>query len=178
MWLPSIGNYFTVLKTIAAGHRRQSAIAAAMQVPQTSLSKLLSTLIHLDLLERRVPVTETNPEKSKKSLYLIKDNFLAFWFRFVFPYRSTLSLRDMNEAKANLDKNLIVSHVSYVFENICAEKLWDMSIAKTFTWSVSSHMSLRHEICMASMQNHLPRLPVNTRIASRRNSAAPGLCLS
>lgn len=49
------------------------------------LAEYLKTLINLDILEREVPVTEENPEKSKKGLYKIKDNFILFWFRFVFP---------------------------------------------------------------------------------------------
>lgn len=127
-----LGSYFTVLKTIAAGNHRPSAIAGVMGIPQTNLSKLLSTLISLDILERRVPVTEPQPEKSKKALYRIKDHFLSFWFRFVYPYRSSLSLRDISEAEAKLDVSFISQHVSDVYEDICAEKLWDMSGKKAF----------------------------------------------
>ena len=42
----------------------------------------------LDILERRVPVTEENPEKSKRGLYKIKDNYLRFWFAFIYPNMS------------------------------------------------------------------------------------------
>ena len=42
----------------------------------------------LDILEREVPVTEEKPETCKQGQYKIKDNFLAFWFQFVFPYQS------------------------------------------------------------------------------------------
>jgi AAA+ ATPase superfamily predicted ATPase len=122
-----IGSYFTLLKTLASGHRKPSEIAATMQIRQTSLSKLLSALIQLDLVERTVPVTEENPEKSKKGLYSIKDNFLSFWFRFVFPYRSSLSMRDFTHARENIRENFISGQVSRVFEDICAEKLWALS---------------------------------------------------
>ena len=62
-----IGNYFSIIKTIAADNHRASKIASALEIPQTSLPKYLKTLIDLDILEREVPVTEPNPEKSKKS---------------------------------------------------------------------------------------------------------------
>lgn len=42
----------------------------------------------LDIVEREVPVTEDKPEKSKKGLYKIKDNYLRFWFAFVYPNMS------------------------------------------------------------------------------------------
>ena len=54
-----------------------------LEVKATSLTKYLKTLMDLDILEREVPLTENNPEKSKKGLYKIKDNYIRFWFAFV-----------------------------------------------------------------------------------------------
>jgi hypothetical protein len=50
----------------------------------------MQTLIELDLIERIIPVTERNPEKSKKGLYYLTDNFIEFWFKFIYPYRGIL----------------------------------------------------------------------------------------
>lgn len=44
------------------------------------------------LITRRVPATESQPEKSKKELYQIDDHFLRFWFRYVHPNQSGLDL--------------------------------------------------------------------------------------
>ena len=52
---------------------------SVLEVKATSLTKYLKTLIDLDILEQEVPVTENNPERSKKGLYKIKDNYLKFW---------------------------------------------------------------------------------------------------
>lgn len=59
-----------------------------MKVKSTNLTKYLKTLMDLDILERRVPVTEENSEKSKRGLYKIKDNYLRFWFAFIYPNMS------------------------------------------------------------------------------------------
>ncbi len=85
-----VGSYFSIIKAIAAGNAKLSAIASVLEIKATSLTKYLKTLIDLDILEREVPVTEDNPEKSKKGLYKIKDNYLRFWFAFVYPNRSFL----------------------------------------------------------------------------------------
>ena len=58
-----VGSYFSVIKTIAAGNSKLSAIAAVLEVKAASLTKYLKTLIDLDLVEHEVPVTEENPEK-------------------------------------------------------------------------------------------------------------------
>lgn len=83
-----VGSYFSIMRAIAAGNSKLSAISAVLEIKATSLTKYLKTLIDLDILEREVPITEENPERSKKGLYKIKDNYLRFWFAFVYPNMS------------------------------------------------------------------------------------------
>ena len=83
--LTSTGNYFSLLKTIAAGDHKIGKIAAKLNTMQSQLTKYLKVLIDMDIVERRVPVTESDPSKSKRGLYYITDNFLEFWFKFVYP---------------------------------------------------------------------------------------------
>lgn len=80
-----VGSYFSVIKAIAAGNQKLSKIATALELKQTGLTKYLKTLIDLDILEREVPITEDNPESCKRGLYKIRDNFMLFWFKFIFP---------------------------------------------------------------------------------------------
>lgn len=122
-----IGSYFSIIKVIAAGNTKPGKIASILEIPQTSLSKYLYTLIELDIIEREVPVTEDNPSKSKKGLYKIKDNFIRFWFRFVYPYRSYLERGETAFVMNKIRQNFIDGHVSYVFEDICREMLWKKS---------------------------------------------------
>lgn len=124
-----IGNYFSIIKAIAAGNTKLSKIATVMEVPQTSLSKYLHTLIELDILEREIPVIEPNPEKSKKGLYKIKDNFLRFWFRFVYPSRSYLERGEQEFVLRRIRQNFVDGHAAYVFEDICRELLWEKGAA-------------------------------------------------
>ena len=122
-----VGSYFSILKAIAAGNHKLSAIAARLEVNQTKLTRYLAVLRQLDLVERRVPVTEDNPEKSKKGLYFIKDNFIAFWFRFVYPYRSYIEIGNPQTAMNAIKEKFVQSHAAYVFERVCRERLWQYS---------------------------------------------------
>ena len=122
-----IGSYFSILRTIAEGNHKVSSIAALVQQKQTNLPRYLKVLIDLDLLEREVPVTENNPDKSKKGQYQIRDNFLRFWFKFIYPNRSYVEMSHSDVVMNRLSKNFIDGHVSYVFEQICQEKLWNLS---------------------------------------------------
>lgn len=121
-----IGSYFSILKTIASGNRKLGNIAGALGVSQSNLTTYLKTLIDLDILEREVPITEENPEKSKMGLYRIKDNFLTFWFKFVYPNRGLLESGQTKYVEEKIKKHFIDSHVAFVYEDICREAVWNL----------------------------------------------------
>ena len=124
-----IGSYFSVMKAIAAGNQKLGKIAGVLEVKQTGLSKYLKTLVDLDLLEREVPVTEENPEKSKRGLYKIKDNFMLFWFRFVYPNMGLIESGNEQAAMNRIRANLVDHHISYIYKDVCREKMWQLATA-------------------------------------------------
>lgn len=122
-----IGSYFSLIKSISLGNRKLSDISAHLGVKQTNLTKYLKTLSDLDLIEREVPVTEDSPEKSKMGLYRVKDNFISFWFQFVYPYRSYLERGETDYVIEEIKEKFIQNYVSYVYEDICREKMWEFA---------------------------------------------------
>lgn len=122
-----VGSYFSVIKAIAAGNSKLSAIATTLEVKQTNLTKYLKTLIDLDILEREVPITEDNPEKSKRGLYKIKDNYIRFWFAFVYPNLSFIESGNTRIVMDKIKKGLISSHTSFVYEDVCRERMWELN---------------------------------------------------
>lgn len=101
--------YFSILEAIGAGSVSAGEIANKMGIAQTTLSKYLQSLQNdFKLVERKVPFDQ-NPYKSKKGVYAIKDNLLAFWFSHVY-------------GKMQLpDKSTLNRFVSRRFELLCAE---------------------------------------------------------
>lgn len=137
-----IGSYFSLMKTIAAGNHKLGDIASALGAKQSGLTKYLKTLIDLDLLKREVPVTEKNPEKSKKGLYHITDNFVRFWFQFVYPNRSFIESGYQDQVMKKIRGNFIDRQVSFVYEDLCRQKmnglnfrgLWPFEFSKIGRW--------------------------------------------
>lgn len=123
-----VGSYFSIIKAIAAGNSKLSAISSALEIKATNLSKYLKTLIDLDILEREVPITEENPEKSKKGLYKIKDNYLRFWFLFVYPNRSFIESGHSPIVMDKIRKGLVSSHIAFVYEDVCRERMWNFNV--------------------------------------------------
>lgn len=124
-----VGSYFSIIKTIASGNQKLSKIATALELKQTGLTKYLKTLINLGILAREVPVTEDNPENSKKGLYKIKDNFILFWFKFIFPNLSYIESGHAELAMKKIRRNFVDAHVSYVYEDVCIEKMWELNVS-------------------------------------------------
>jgi AAA+ ATPase superfamily predicted ATPase len=122
-----VGSYFSIIKTIAMGNQKLSKIATNLELKQTGLTKYLKTLINLDILEREVPITEDNPEKSKRGLYKIKDNFILFWFKFIYPNISYIESGNEELAMKKIRQNLVDNHISYVYEDICREEMWELN---------------------------------------------------
>lgn len=122
-----VGSYFSIIKAIAAGNSKLSAISAVLEIKATSLTKYLKTLIDLDILEREVPITEDNPEKSKKGLYKIKDNYLRFWFAFVYPNMSFIESGHSRIVMNKIRKSLVKNHIAFVYEDVCKERMWELN---------------------------------------------------
>ena len=116
-----------MIRAIAAGNHKLAAISSALEVKATSLTKYLKTLIDLDILEREVPVTEENPEKSKRGLYRIKDNYIRFWFAFVYPNMSFIESGNTRIVLDKIRKGLVTSHTAFVYEDVCREKMWELN---------------------------------------------------
>jgi hypothetical protein len=114
-------NYFSILKTIAAGNHKLLQISTVLEQKSNSLSPYLSVLIELGLLERRIPVTEENPQKSRKGLFFISDPFIDFWFKYVYPHRSELELGNDASVLRLLEMNFRTEKVPLVYEDICRE---------------------------------------------------------
>ena len=122
-----IGSYFSLIKTIAMGNRKLSEIASSLDVKATNLTKYLKVLTDLDLIEREVPATEVSSEKSKSGLYRITDNYITFWFKYIYPYRSYLEKGEDEYVMTKIKESFIQNFASFVYEDVCREKMWELS---------------------------------------------------
>jgi uncharacterized protein len=119
-------HYLSILQSIAFGNTRMNDIVQRTGIERGPVSKYLSVLQDLRLIERETPSTERHPEKSRKGIYRLSDNFFRFWFRFVLPYRSRLV--EGGERKV-LDEEILPhldNFIGQVFDKICIEILRDL----------------------------------------------------
>lgn len=114
-------NYFSIICGIANGNHKLGKLAGALGLDSSALTPYLSTLIELGFLLKDTPITEKNPEKSRKGLYFISDNFVRFWFRYVYPYKGELELDNQQIALDELDKDFVQKFLAFAYEDICKD---------------------------------------------------------
>lgn len=120
-----VGSYFSILKAIAKGNHKLSDIACVLEISSQKIMPYLKVLIDMGVVEKRLPITEEYPEKSRKGLYYIKDNFISFWFRFVFENKGELEIGNMDYVVNEIKSKIIKNHASYIYEDIAREILWE-----------------------------------------------------
>src|SRR3972149_9183867 len=105
-----------------SGHPRQNEIKQAPG--REHIPPYLETLQQLHLVERIVPVTETQPHKSRRGLYRLKDNYMRFWFRFVLPNHSQL---ERGAKEVVFDTTIspgLDAFTATAFEQVCRQYFW------------------------------------------------------
>lgn len=120
-------NYFAILQAVAAGKTRLNEIKQATGIE--GATAYLDTLQQLHLVERTVPVTESQPHKSRRGIYRLKDHYLRFWFRYVHPNRSQL---ERGGAQIVLENQVIpeIDHFSSLtFEEVCQQTFWQAGLS-------------------------------------------------
>ena len=114
-----LSRYFSILNSIALGNTKLSSICSHLGLNSSSMTSYITKLIDLDILEKEVPVTE-NIENGKKGLYKIKDNYLKFWFSYVYPYQSYLEIENLSYPLEKI-KNEFNLWVSKIYEDLARE---------------------------------------------------------
>ncbi|WP_461534393.1 ATP-binding protein [Sinomicrobium sp.] len=90
------GNYFSILSLIASGKTSRVEIESILEI-QTG--GFLDRLEHEYGLVKKIRPVLAKPN-SRFVKYMIEDNFLSFWFRFIYKYRSAVEAGNLDYLKA------------------------------------------------------------------------------
>ena len=133
--------YFSILEAIAGGRTSRNEIAGTTGIDYNQLSKYLSRLSRLRLVDQHVPVTEQK-ERSKRSRYRIRDPFFRFWFRFVYGTGDRYDELGTDAYEVLIEPDL-ADFVSRTFEDACCSALRalypDYTITDTGQWWYGDH---------------------------------------
>ena len=113
--------YASILQAIAHGATRLNEISQRVGLEQAKVNKYISVLRDLGLVKRITPLTEQAPQKSRKGLYKLADNYLSFWFRFILPNRSLIESGNADLVYEKMIEPNLSDFMGLLFENVCHE---------------------------------------------------------
>lgn len=140
--------YASLLHAIAGGVTRLNEISQRVGLDATSVNKYLSVLRELGLVKRETPVTDRAPQKSKKGLYKIADNYVKFWFRFVLPNRSLIESGNTELVYEQMIAPNLSHYMGEIFEDVCRQYIslyWEEKL-KVASKQVGAHWGGNLEI--------------------------------
>ncbi len=111
---PGIEGSFRILQAIATGRTRPSTIRDYAKV---AVERPLRRLIAIEMVERRVPVTE-DPGTTRRAIYTISDPYYRFWFRFIGPAREQIARGLGGPLIRSRVLPLLDDHMGPVFESM------------------------------------------------------------
>lgn len=113
-----ISTYKLILEAIAHGKTRVNEIKDFIKVKRTDISPYLKNLLEVRMIERIVPITERI--KSRFGRYYLSDNFLKFWFRYIYPNLSSIEegIFDVDIIKSDYS-----SYLCNIFEEVVRQFL-------------------------------------------------------
>ena len=89
------GNYFSILALIASSKTSRPEIESILEIPVGGYLEKLEK--EFGIIQKIRPVFSKPNSRSVK--YFIKDNFLNFWFRFIYKYTSAIEIGNLNYVK-------------------------------------------------------------------------------
>ncbi len=113
-----VSTYKLILEAIAHGKTKMNEIKDFMKVSRTDISPYLRNLLEVKMVQRIVPITEKTT--SRRGRYYLSDNFLRFWFRYVYSNMSAIEegIYNIKQIKRDYD-----NYLGPVFENVARQFL-------------------------------------------------------
>lgn len=113
--------YLSVLRAVSLGSTKLNDIKNSTGFDRQLINKYLETLSELRIVKRIYPAYE-NPLKSRRGIYIINDNYIKFWFRFVNPYLTLIEEGRTEKILKSIEDGFPV-YRGFVFEEVCREWL-------------------------------------------------------
>ena len=126
--LRELGAYNAILASMASGRNKLNDIYARTGFSRAKISVYIKNLIELDVVEKVFSFDASESANLvhanvQKGLYRIKDNYLRFWYRYVFPNLSAILMgRGEQVYEQEISKDFSV-YMQECFACVCSEYL-------------------------------------------------------
>ncbi len=118
-----VSTYFSILEAISKGATKLGNISSMLEMQSSQLTRYMEKLIDLGFIDKEVPVTDKNPLKSKLGRYRFRDNFLKFWFYYVYKNYRYLEIDLLEFVEKEIAQSFNDHFVSFAYEDYVQESI-------------------------------------------------------
>ncbi len=121
--LRELSVYHTILEAVASGKRKLNELYKETGFSRAKISVYLKNLMAFDVIEKVSSFETGGWENAQKGLYQIKDTYINFWFKFVYPHLSDLYRLKPEEFYEQYIAGELESYLTPYFIKVCMEYL-------------------------------------------------------
>lgn len=121
--LRELSVYETILANIAGGCDKLNDLYIKTGFSRAKISVYMKNLSAFDIISKVVSFETGGWENAKKGIYRIRDNYVNFWFHFVYPHLSDLYMMDVGEFYESYIAPGLDAYLNRYFTEVCMEYL-------------------------------------------------------
>ena len=119
--------YHTILSSIASGRHKLNDLYRHTGFSRAKISVYLKNLMELELVEKVFSYDTEGKANTRKGIYRIRNHFVHFYFRFLYPNRSALSLKSVDVFYEEYIQLFFKNFAAPYFKEVCRQRIekWD-----------------------------------------------------
>ena len=121
--LRELSVYNTILMAIAKGQNKLNDLYLYTGYSRAKISVYMKNLSHFDIIEKVVSFETGGWDNAKKGVYRIKDTYVNFYYKFVYPHLSDLYLLSPEAFYSAYIEKELDEYLNRYFCNVCMEYL-------------------------------------------------------
>ena len=121
--LRELSVYNTILSAIAQGYNKLNDLYLKTGYSRAKISVYMKNLAAFYVVEKVIPFETGGWDNAKKGIYQIKDTYINFWYRFVYPHLSDLYCMKPDKFYDVYIREELDSYLNQCFLNVCKEYL-------------------------------------------------------
>ena len=121
--LRELSVYNTILMAIAKGENKLNDLHHYTEFSRPKISVYMKNLSQFDIIEKVVSFETGGWDNAKKGVYRIKDTYINFYYRFVYPHLSDLYMMSPEDFYDTYIEKELDDYLNRYFINVCMEYL-------------------------------------------------------
>lgn len=121
--LRELSAYNTILAALAQGRYKLNDIYEQTGFSRAKISVYLKNLTELGITEKLFSFETREYKEVQKGLYRIREPYVRFWYRFIYPNRSAIAMGQGERVYREQIAPYLTEYVAEAFRNVCGEYL-------------------------------------------------------